>query len=114
MVTGITGITSASSVLLVTRRYRSTARRSSFRRDLPANAVASAASHVEIERMPDIAERALARLRRMSPAEKLRVAASLWREAQRVTRAAVRQRHPDWSAEAVERETRRLMSGGRA
>ena len=59
-------------------------------------------------------ERELARLRAMTPAEKLRVAEALWRDAWALTEAGVVMRHPDWSRDQVRRETRRLMSGGRA
>ena len=58
--------------------------------------------------------RELERLRAMTPAEKLRVSAALWREARTLTRAAVALRNPTWHAEQIERESRRIMSGGRA
>ncbi len=56
----------------------------------------------------------LARLRAMTPHEKLRVAHGLWRDAQRLTKAAVVHRHPEWSDEMVLREVRRIMSDDRA
>ncbi|MBC7897770.1 MAG: hypothetical protein H7066_20290 [Cytophagaceae bacterium] len=57
---------------------------------------------------------ALPQLRSMTPAEKLRVADGLWRDARALTEAAVVQRHPDWTRERVLAETRRIMSGDRA
>lgn len=64
--------------------------------------------------MPTLRELELERLRRMTPAEKLRVAQGLWRDARALTLAAIRERHPEWSPDDVLRETRRTMSGGRA
>ena len=64
--------------------------------------------------MPSLRELELNRLRDMTPAEKLRVAQGLWREARALTLAAVRRRHTDWSHEDVLREARRIMSGDRA
>jgi hypothetical protein len=59
-------------------------------------------------------ERELARLRMMTPAEKLRVAQGLWRDAWALTEAGVSMRHAEWTRDQVRQETRRLMSGGRA
>ena len=59
-------------------------------------------------------KRELARLRAMTPAEKLRVAEGLWRDAWALTEAGIVMRHPEWTREQVRKETRRLMSGGRA
>jgi hypothetical protein len=64
--------------------------------------------------MPTVQDRELARLRAMTPAEKLRVAEALWREARAITEATVVTRHPEGTVEQVRDETRRLMSGGRA
>jgi hypothetical protein len=64
--------------------------------------------------METVRERELARLRAMTPTEKLRVAEALWREARAITEAAIARRNPDWTREQVRQETRRLMSGGRA
>jgi len=50
----------------------------------------------------------------MTPAEKLRVAEALWRDARALTEAAIVRRHPDWNREQVRQETRRIMSGDRA
>jgi len=63
---------------------------------------------------PTVHARELERLRAMTPTEKLRVSAALWREARTITRAAVAQRNPTWQPDQIERETRRIMSGGRA
>jgi len=59
-------------------------------------------------------DRELARLRAMTPAEKLRVSEALWREARAITEAAVMKRHPEWTRDQVRQETRRVLSGGRA
>jgi hypothetical protein len=64
--------------------------------------------------MTTVRDRELARLRAMTPAEKLRVAEALWREARAITEATVVRRHPEWTVEQVRQETRRLISGGRA
>ena len=63
--------------------------------------------------MDMVRERDIARLRAMTPAEKLRVAAALWQDAWSLTEAGIVMRNPDWSREQVREETRRLMSGGR-
>jgi hypothetical protein len=64
--------------------------------------------------MDTVRDRELARLRAMTPTEKLRVAEGLWREARALTEAALVRRHPDWTRDQVREETRRVMSGGRA
>jgi hypothetical protein len=64
--------------------------------------------------MPTLRELELERLRRMTPAEKLRAAQGLWREARALTLAAISRRHPEWSREDVLIATRGAMSGGRA
>jgi len=64
--------------------------------------------------MHTLRELELERLRRMTPAEKLRVAHGLWREARALTIAAISSRHPAWSREEVLFATGRTMSGGRA
>jgi|RhiMethySRZTD1v2_1073278.scaffolds.fasta_scaffold169103_2 hypothetical protein len=64
--------------------------------------------------MTTVRDRDLARLRAMTPAEKLRVAEALWRDARALTEAAIVRRHPDWNREQVRQETRRIMSGDRA
>jgi len=85
-------------------------------------AIASAAAGVACHRtpfvghsgVPTLRELELERLREMTPAEKLRVAHGLWREARALTIASVSSRHPEWSREEVLIATRRMMSGGRA
>ncbi len=64
--------------------------------------------------MTTVLDLELARLRAMTPAEKLRVSAGLWRDARALSRAAITRRHPEWTVEQVETETRRVMSGDRA
>ena len=61
-----------------------------------------------------VRDRELARLRAMTAAEKLSVAEALWHEARTITEVAVIRRHPEWTRDQVQQETRRLMSGGRA
>ena len=48
----------------------------------------------------------IARLRRMTPAEKLDAMAQLWAAARELTRSGIRTRHPDWTEEQVARELR--------
>lgn len=55
----------------------------------------------------DEAERVrIARLRAMTPEEKLRIAHDLYWSARRMKAAYLRQRHPDWSDERVAKEVR--------
>ena len=61
--------------------------------------------------MDSVWDQELARLRAMSPAEKLKVADGLWRDARGLTEAGVVRRHPEWTREQIQQETRRLMSG---
>jgi len=44
--------------------------------------------------------------RRMTPAEKLRIACQLNRAARELKAAGLRMQHPDWSEEAVQAEVR--------
>lgn len=62
--------------------------------------------------MTDLRDRELARLRAMTPAEKLRAADRLRADAFRLARAAVSRRHPAWTTEQVQAEVRRLVNGG--
>jgi hypothetical protein len=57
--------------------------------------------------MDTVRERELALLRRMTRAEKLRVADALWREAWALTEAGVVMRQAGWTREQVRQETRR-------
>lgn len=50
-------------------------------------------------------------LRRMTAAEKVRVAQALWREAWSAAAAGVRARHPDWPEPRVQDGVRELMRG---
>jgi hypothetical protein len=54
----------------------------------------------------------VAALRRMSPAERLRTGASLYRDARRLKTAMLRAQQPDWSAEQIERAVRNLFLHG--
>lgn len=49
--------------------------------------------------------------RKMSGAQKLAMLDQMWQFAVTLTRAAVRQQHPDWNEPAVARETARRLSG---
>ncbi len=51
-------------------------------------------------------------LREKTGAERLRIADSLFRFAQRMIRSRLRAEHSDWSAEQVDRETARRISHG--
>lgn len=62
--------------------------------------------------MATVEERELARLRRMTAAEKLAVSERLWHEAWALKRAAIARRHPDWPAARIEEATRRALAGG--
>jgi hypothetical protein len=61
--------------------------------------------------MSDLRDRELARLRAMTPADKLRVADRLRADAFRIARAAVAQRNPAWNKQQVEAAARRLVTG---
>lgn len=45
-------------------------------------------------------------LRQMTGQEKLKAAFALWRAARRLKAAAIREQHPEWSEEQVEREVK--------
>ena len=51
-------------------------------------------------------------LRGKTEAERLRIAARLWRSARVIVRGAVRAEHPEWNAAQVDREIARRMSHG--
>lgn len=51
-------------------------------------------------------------LRRKSPAERLEMAFSMWRFAQRLVGDAIRDAHPDWTEDEIRRETARRLSRG--
>jgi hypothetical protein len=62
-----------------------------------------------VERMDD----AMAEiLRKKTPQQRLRIAAGMWRSARVMLRGAIRQQHPDWDEEAVNREIARRISHG--
>lgn len=51
----------------------------------------------------------VARLRAMTPSEKVAVMHALWRQAWSLASAGVVGRHPDWSPEQVEAEVREVF-----
>ncbi|HET6878898.1 MAG TPA: hypothetical protein VFI31_02010 [Pirellulales bacterium] len=51
-------------------------------------------------------------LRAKTEWERLAIAAGMWRSARQVLQAAIQQEHPDWAADAVDREAARRMSNG--
>ncbi|QEH31709.1 hypothetical protein OJF2_01740 [Aquisphaera giovannonii] len=57
-------------------------------------------------------DRMAAILRGKSPAERLEMAFSMWAFAKQLVRDFIRAAHPDWSDDAIRRETARGMSHG--
>lgn len=51
-------------------------------------------------------------LRHKTDRERLEIGFEMWRAADRMIRASVRQEHPDWSAEEIQREVARRLSHG--
>jgi hypothetical protein len=51
-------------------------------------------------------------LRAKTPAERLDMAAEMWRFARNTYLALARQQHPDWTPEQIQREARRRMCAG--
>ena len=62
--------------------------------------------------MTDLRDQELARLRAMTPADKLRVADRLRADAFRLVRAAVTRLHPAWTEKQVRDEVVRRVNGG--
>jgi hypothetical protein len=52
-------------------------------------------------------------LRAMTPAQKLAAAEDMYRAARDIKAAALRQQHPDWSEEEVQRNVREIFLHGR-
>ena len=50
--------------------------------------------------------------RNKTPGEKLRMMNDMWKFAQRLIRAKVRQEYPDWTEEQINKETASRMSHG--
>jgi hypothetical protein len=50
--------------------------------------------------------------RAKTPAERLAIADGMWRFAQKMIDAILRDEHPDWTDEAIAREVARRMSHG--
>jgi len=59
--------------------------------------------------MPELSAFEIARLRDMTPGQKLAAAFGLRRIAWRLTETGVRHRHPEYSEDQVKEEVRRLM-----
>ncbi len=51
-------------------------------------------------------------LRQKTPAERLAIANSMWRFAQRMIESTLRAEHPDWNHEQIQRETANRLSHG--
>ena len=51
-------------------------------------------------------------LRQKTSTERLQIGFEMWRSARRMTRAAVKHQHPDWTDEMVDREVASRMSHG--
>jgi len=51
-------------------------------------------------------------LRNKNPAERLAIACGMWESARMIIDGAVRQQHPDWSQDGVNREIARRISPG--
>ena len=48
--------------------------------------------------------------RRKTPTERLQIGFDMWRAARKLVAAGVRQQHPDWSDDEINREIARRMS----
>ncbi len=51
-------------------------------------------------------------MRQKSPAERLAIACGMWESARSIIRGTIRQQHPNWSEERVNREIARRISHG--
>lgn len=47
--------------------------------------------------------------KKMSPAEKLEIAADMYHEARRLKAAAIREKHPDWPEKQVQERVREIF-----
>ena len=63
-------------------------------------------------RIEVIDEATAAAIRAMTPSERLAITGRAHRTARRLVAAGVRNRHPDWTEEQVNREVARRMRGG--
>ena len=50
--------------------------------------------------------------RNLTPAERLRTAFGMWESARQIIRGSVRQQHPEWKDEQIDRETASRLSHG--
>jgi hypothetical protein len=60
-------------------------------------------------RGPDLTPEYVAALRRLTGPEKLQAAAALYWSARKVKAAGLRDRHPDWPEERIQREVRGIF-----
>jgi len=51
-------------------------------------------------------------LRQKTPGERIRIGLNLWTSARNMLRVHLRRTHPEWSAEVIEKEVIRRLSGG--
>jgi len=51
-------------------------------------------------------------LRQKTPGERIRIGFKLWTSARNMLRVHLRRSHPEWSAEVIEKEVVRRLSGG--
>lgn len=79
------------------------------RRSLPNASASAVRASLRFEVDP-AREYQLQCYRRMSPGEKLATAAALYWSARRLKAAFLRQQHPDWSDEQLEREVRSVFT----
>jgi hypothetical protein len=54
----------------------------------------------------------IAVLREKTPAQRLTISNGMWRSARRMIDAVLRKEHPEWSADAIQREVARRLSHG--
>jgi hypothetical protein len=68
---------------------------------------------VRLVQLEPLDPRQIERFRSMTPAEKWDVAKGLLRTARQTRRAAIAMRHPDWTADEIERELAREIACAR-
>ena len=62
-----------------------------------------------MQQLESLTPERIAELQRMTPEEKLKIAAQMFWDARRVRSDELQQKNPDWSAEQVEQELQRIM-----
>jgi hypothetical protein len=60
----------------------------------------------------DLTPEYIAAIRRMSGADKIKAAGALYQSARRIKAAALRQFHPDWTEEQIERKVKEIFLYG--